>query len=223
MKAPIASLKKKEIVWLSTHHCKHGHDYLSHYSCYINDNPQREKVGFIDIESSNLDANFGIMLSYCIKDSQSKKIYTGTINKKDIEKYEANKSDYRIVSECVENMLKFDRVVAHYAMFDIPFIRTRALVCGVDFPTYGSIYVDDTWRWAKNKLKLNSNRLEMVVNTLFGNSEKTHLDSRYWIGGTRGDKKSLDYILSHNKIDVLELEKVYNKLVGFVRKKDTSI
>ena len=83
---PIHRLKKKEILWLYEHHCKHGHRYLEHYNCYLQEHPEViEKVGFLDIECSNLDANWGVMLSYCIKVKGGEGILKGVIDKKDIQ------------------------------------------------------------------------------------------------------------------------------------------
>lgn len=61
------------------------------------------------------------------------------------------------------------------------------------------------------------------MRALTGSTEKTHIDYRYWIGGVRGDKKSLAYILDHNEKDVIELEKIWLKLRDYVRKNNSSI
>ena len=218
-------MKKGEIVWLHNHYCKHGHNYLEHYTCYEKDHPDKiEKVGFLDIEATNLEANFGFMLTYCIKDGNSNQILSGTINQEDIKKYPVDKPDKGLVEKCVTDMLKFDRIVAHYGRkFDLPFIRTRALIDGVKFPPYKSLAFDDTWRWAKDKLKLNSNRLETVCQTIFGETNKTHIEYKYWVGGSRGDKKSLNYILDHNKKDVIDLERVWRALRDYVNITESSI
>lgn len=164
------------------------------------------------------------MLSYCIKDGSSDKIFHNVITKKDIEDFPADKTDKRIVRQCIEDLGQFDRVVAHYGKkFDIPYLRTRALICGLKFPAFGELYLDDTWQWAKNKLKLNSNRLEVICRTILGETQKTHIEYKYWVGGTRGDEQSLRYILDHNKKDVLDLERVWKKLRDFVRKTNSSI
>lgn len=225
MIAPVHRLKKDKIVWLGNHHCKHGHTYLEHYECYLNEHKGDEpKIGFLDIETSNLDANFGIMLSYCIKDGASNKIYYGVITQEDIKRFSADQTDKRIVADCIKDMMRFDKVVAHYGRrFDMPYIRTRAIMCKVPFPYYGTLSLDDTWQWARNKLKLNSNRLDTILRSLCGKSEKTHIDFKYWIGGVRGDKKSLNYILDHNKKDVIELEKAYNVLRDYIKETNTSI
>lgn len=222
---PIHRLKKAELVWLGTHKCRHGHTYLEHYSCFLKENPSvEEKVGFLDIECSNLDANFGIMLSYCIKPLGKDDIAHGVITKEDIKKYPSDQTDYRIVKLLIKEILKYDRIVTHYGRrFDIPYIRTRALMMDIPFPNFGSIVNDDTWLMARGKLKLNSNRLDVVEKALFGDTPKTRIDFKYWIAGSRGDKKALEYILDHNIKDVQSLERVWLKLRDFVGKRNCSI
>jgi uncharacterized protein YprB with RNaseH-like and TPR domain len=222
---PIHRLKKADLIWLATHRCRHGHTYLEHYACFVSEHPEmQEKIGFLDIECSNLNANFGIILSYCIKQSWNDEIIYGVINTSDIRKYDDDKTDYRIVKKIIDDMLTFDRIITHYGRkFDIPYIRTRALMMDIDFPSFGSIVNDDTWLMARGKLRLNSNRLDTIERALFGESAKTHIDFKYWIAASRGDKTALEYVLDHNKKDVLSLEKVYYKLRDFVGKRNCSI
>ena len=222
---PIHRLKKAEMIYLFTHKCRHGHNYAEHYACFVNEHPeQQERIGFLDIESSNLDANWGVILSWCIKDSRSDTIYNGVISKKDINDFKPDQTDKRIVRELITCMLTFDRIVGHYSRkFDLPFIRTRAIIMDLEFPNFGSIVNDDTWLMARGKLKLNSNRLDTVESALFGETKKTRFLFKYWIGGSRGDEKSLKYIMAHNKQDVLSLERVYYKLRDFVGKRNCSI
>jgi uncharacterized protein YprB with RNaseH-like and TPR domain len=225
MRCPVHKMKVDEIRKAAAFTCVHGHSGLEHYDCYLREHPEiGQRIGFLDIETSNLDANFGIMLSYCIKEQASDTIFTGVLNEGDIAYYPADKSDTRIVEKLVEDMLCFDKIVTFYGKrFDVPFIRTRAIIDGVDFPYFGSIKHDDVYFWAKFKLKLNSNRLEVVARTLFGSTEKNHIDYAKWVGGVRGDKESLEYILDHNKRDVIELERVYDVLVNYARRQDSSI
>jgi uncharacterized protein YprB with RNaseH-like and TPR domain len=221
--APLHNLRKDELVWMGTHKCRHSHTYLEHYSCYLKEHggPQ-ERIGFLDIEASNLDADFGIMLSYCILDSESKKIYHGVLRRSDF-RLRHDQTDKRIVQQCINDMMRFDRIVTFYGRkYDIPFIRTRALALGLEFPAFGSIIHTDVYYIAKYKLKLHSNSLENVSKMILGKTEKTHIESRYWLGGTRGDPKSLKYILDHNKKDVRDLEKVYLKLIDFQKLSRTS-
>lgn len=221
MKAPTHKLTKKELVKLANGRCEHGHTYLEHYSCY---QPEPERIGHLDIEASNLDADFGQMLSWCIKPSDSDKILYGLLNKNDIFKSPAGHADKRIVKELINTLPQFDKVTSWYgARFDLPFIRTRAMVNKLDFPTYGSLVHKDMWFVCRGKLKLSSNRLENAAKVLLGKTQKTKIDPAHWHGALRGDKKSLAYILDHNKKDVLDLEKIYLKLEDFGRPSNTSI
>lgn len=224
MSAPIHHLKKSEIVYLATHYCKHRHSFLQHYQCYIRENPEKERIGFIDIETTNLNASLGIILSYCIK-KLGGKILSGVIRKEDILRgSSAGKEDKRLIQQLLNDLRNFDRIIGFYSQrFDIPYIRTRALSCGLDFPNYGTLKHTDMYFIVKSRLKLHSNKLAVVAQTILGKTEKTHIDSKYWRGAQRGDERSLDYILRHNKADVRDLERIYLKLLPFFRKTNTSV
>ena len=218
--APVTRLSATKIKELASRRCYHHHNFLEHYNCFLTENPTEERIGFFDIETSNLNANFGIMLAYCIKDSQSDKIYEDYLTKEDA----FGNLDKRIVKNCIKDLLRFDRVIGHYSQrFDIPYVRTRALMLGVDFPGYGELMQSDTWQIARHKLKLNSNRLKTIALAILGKTEKTEIDPIYWLRGLQGNKKALKYIVHHCEMDVLDLEKIYNKLEKFTRTTKTSI
>ncbi len=222
MSVPVPRLKKSELIWLYNHRCReHGHRYIEHYSCYEHEIDQ-EKIGFLDIEASNLKANFGILLSYCIKIRGKDEILSGCITEKDLRS--PGILDKRIVAGCIGDMRKFDRLVGHYsAKFDVPFLRTRALMHGIDFPAYGEIKHTDTYYMARRLLCLNSNRQGVVGEALLGEDIKTRIDPKHWILALQGNKEALDYILDHNKRDVCQLEGNYEKMVPFTQNIGRSI
>ena len=218
--APVTRLKKKEINWLSTHKCKHSHSYLEHYNCYIQENPLQQKVGFFDIETSNLKANYGICFCYCIKTQNKDEIKHRTITRDELLK----DLDRGVIAQCIKDLSEYDRIITFYGKrFDYPFVRTRALAHNLDFPIYGQQFHDDVYFIIKHKFCLNSNRMEVACRTLLGETEKNHVDANYWIRALQGDKKSLSYILDHCKRDVRDLEKLYNKVINFSRGQDASI
>lgn len=222
LKAPVSRLKKKEIIWLSRHNCKHGHDYLQHYNCYLAENPEGIRLGFFDIETTNLKADFGLMLCYCIKKAGKNKIYHRTITKAELQK--ENCLDKEVVQQCIKDLGKFDRVVTHYGKrFDIPFLRSRALFWNLDFPIYGEIFHDDTYYMCRYKLCISRNRLESACRHVLGKTRKTHINPRHWISALQGNEEALGYILEHCKRDVRDLEDLYYKLVDYTRKADVSI
>lgn len=218
MAAPIHRLKKKEILYLATHRCKHRHPYIDHYACYLKENPC-ERMGFLDIEASGLDAGFGFMLSWAIKVGREKTILCDVITQKDIDDSRLGDEDKRIVGSCVKAITTFDKIITHYGgdfRYDVPFIRTRACSLSIPFPEYNTIKMADTFSILKKKFRLPRNRLETAMRVLFGHTGKTHLDPAIWRRGARGDKRSLRYILEHNKTDVIELEQLYNKISKYV-------
>lgn len=124
----------------------------------------------------------------------------------------------------IEDLLKFDKIVTYYGRrFDVPFMRSRALMTNVAFPLFGSLTHVDLYFVLRNRFCLSSNRLENACRTILGKTEKTRIENRFWRGGVRGDEKSLQYILDHNKKDVLDLEKLYNRVIDYSRRVDTSI
>lgn len=224
MLAPVQQMSKAEIIRLANQRCNHSHTYLEHYQCYLDENPEHKKIGFYDIECSNLDADFGIILTYAIKVLGKNEYYNGRITKEAIDAAKAGDEDKLVVRQLVDDLQKFDLLIGYYSSrFDMPFIRTRALTCGIDFPEYGSVKHIDLYFTIRGKFKLSSNRLENACRVILGKTEKTRVDGKYWRAATRGDKKSLDYIAEHNKYDVDDLEKLYNKVIGFRRKAENSI
>lgn len=224
MPAPVHRLRKDEIVMLAKKHCKrHGHTYLEHYECYLKEVPQAEpeRLGFFDIEASNLDADYGQCLCWCIKEGGSDKIHEARLSLADVE---AGIEDKRIIQECVDTFGKFDRIVTYYGTgFDLPFVRARALITGVPFPAYGSLKHRDLYYLIRNKFKLSSRRLENACRQLLGSTEKTRIDAKYWRQAVRGEKKSIDYIIDHCRKDVLDLERLYVKTEQFQKMNATMI
>ena len=213
-------MKKAELLDLFRGKCKHGHLWAEHPACYMEEKKQDIKMGYLDIETHNLKANFGIMLSYSIKVRGENKILCDTITKQDIDKKTLDK---RLVRKCIQDMKQFDVVMGYYSTkFDIPFIRSRAMYWGLDFPLYGELQHKDIYYMVRNKMCLHSNRLEVACRHL-GIEGKTHLDGHYWVLAVSGDKKALKYILDHNQKDVIILEKLHNRIKEYTRNVNRSI
>lgn len=218
-------MKKAEIIWAATHRCQHGSRYIEHPACYDRECRDSQKVGFLDIEASNLKADFGIVLCYCIAELDSDRIIGRVLTKEELfsTKYAP---DYKLMRDCVEDMRKFDRLIGYYSgdyKFDLPFLRTRAVSQGVEFPEYGSITFEDVYITVKAKFRLSSNRLATSSRMLVGETNKTPWASEHWIRAVQGNKKSLDYILDHCKKDVTDLKKLYLKVYPFTKHTNRSI
>lgn len=170
------------------------------------------KVGFFDIESSGLNADFGWMYSWCIKTLGEDELFYAVVTQKEVRD---GILDKRIVKELVETLKKYKRIYTYYgSRFDVPFARTRALSHGLDFVPYGLVEHRDLWYLARRILKLHRNRLENVCDIL-GVVGKTHLEPKIWIMANTGNEDALEYILQHNTKDVEILEAVYKRLQEF--------
>lgn len=214
---------RKHLVWLSQTYCQHGHPYLTHFNCYEKEHPGgviQENIGFLDIEATNLKADFGIVICYCIKPSRRDKIIQRCVQPSELKK----SLDREVLVHLIQKLQYFDRIITHYgSRFDLPFIRSRALNLGLDFPIYKSLWQTDTWRIARQKLCISSNRLANIARLLGVKEQKTPITSEHWLGALMGKRGSLKYILDHCQKDVLILEEVYNRISQFTPRSKTSI
>ena len=221
-KSPLLQESLKELRQKLRWRCKHGHDGISHYNCWVEENTVKERVGFIDIEFWNLDANFGVMLCWCIKVNGEELILSDKVNLDDLRNKDIQ--DKNLVQSCIDTMSTFHHLVGHYSgKCDIPYIRTRAMKWGLEFPHYGEIVHTDVWRMAKVAMKLNSNRQDTIAGFLRGKSLKTAIDDSWIKAVMCGDQKALDNILDHCERDVLDLEANYLALKPYCRRSVGSI
>ena len=115
-----------------------------------------------------------------------------------------------MVKEAHKIMKQADRVVAHFGQyFDYKYMNTL-------FTKYGLGEIDvelvDTWRLAKNNLKLSSNRLDAIAK-FFGLPTKDKMDHDDWIKIVmERSVTAMEKMTKYCKQDVLVLEAVYNRL-----------
>lgn len=219
----ITILPKKKILEMAKLRCRHGHSYLSHPACWISEGRPR-RTGFLDIETSNLSADFGILFSYCILDDQTGEIYSGVLKPSDLKPRAGREEDYRLVKQAISDMRRFDHIVGFYSSrFDIPFLRTRAVINGLEFVNFGEITHEDIYFTVKRKFRLARNRQETACRALLGKTEKTHINATYWRRALAGDRKSLEYILDHNRRDVRDLQRLYRAVRNYFGYREVSL
>lgn len=211
--------------------CIHRHSILTHPFCFRDGIPKTEewwlegtngkkpKIGFLDIETTSLNANTpkAMMLCWYIKPEGSDNYDRFCIDPKHIN--DIKSQDKEVVKTLTDVMVshKYDILVTFYGTgFDIKFMRSRALKHGIDFPVYGETLHLDLYYATKSKLKLHSNRLASVCE-FFGIKGKTPLDLSIWDRAAYGDKQALSEIFEHNKFDVIILEQLYYKLRPFIK------
>lgn len=173
------------------------------------------RIGYLDIEATNLNGNYGFMLSWYIKTKGKNEYKHSVIKKGEIYNYSFDK---RLVEELLEALKHYDVLYTHYGSdwrFDIPFIRTRAFRHSIEdkLPDNMEKFIMDTYPIAKSKLKLSSNRLGTIAELLgIKNVKKTSVDPDVWERAIAGDPKALEYVRDHNKKDVQILERVHSRL-----------
>lgn len=149
---------------------------------------------FYDIESTNLNANYGYILCIGWKHLGDKKVHCASIDQSPGFKKDPT-NDAWVVKTFAEEISKSDIICGWYSSkFDWPFIQSRLLAH--ELSTMPSIPHVDLWRTAKYQLKLNSNRLASVSEFL-NLEEKTPIRSREWIRAMAGHRPAIKYVVDH--------------------------
>lgn len=165
-----------------------------------------------DLETTNLSADFGIILCGVIKPANGSPI---VIRGDRFDTWQKNRSnDRKTVKAIVSALEPFDIWIAHNgAKFDVPFLRTRLLRWGLDI--LPSKKLIDPVQLARNKLRMSFNSLSQVANHLGCNS-KTEVKPQMWLRASMdGSSNAMSYIVEHCVEDVITLEYVIGKLKGY--------
>ncbi len=172
-----------------------------------------EKVyGYLDIEASNLTANFGVMLSWALK-LRGGEIISSVAAPDELRSMDVDKELCQRLIDAVAGY-NIDVLVTHWGglgRYDIPFIISRCEFHGLNWPGHSKLRHIDTHRLAKRVLRLSSYRLE-TIGRFFGCTLKTHIDGIFWIRALQGNAEAMDYILDHNIRDVKLLEVIHLRL-----------
>jgi DNA polymerase elongation subunit (family B) len=132
--------------------------------------------------------------------------------------WDARQNSKKMIKEIIAVLNEADEIIYHNGdRFDLPWIRTMALVHGLSMPPkYVTI---DTLKIARSKFYLNSNRLDYIARLLgIGAKIKTEFD--LWKKTTlTNDQACLSKMVKYCKGDVVILEKVHQKLRPHVEAK----
>lgn len=211
---------RKQLMEMASKTCKHGHKFLAHPNCYLEEQKKQKKIGYLDIESGGLQANFDYMLTWCIKTRDKNEYKTGCISALDIQNY---KLDKRILKELIDALKEYDVILTYYGTkFDVPFIRTRAMMHKLDFIEFGALQHKDCYYMVKMKMRLHRNSLDSACAAL-GIKGKNHIKGNYWMRAKLGDPVALAYVLDHNKKDCAILEQLHKRLENYVKDSSKSI
>lgn len=181
-------------------------------------------IGYLDIESSGLTADFDIMLSYAvhIRDTQTEKTETrfGVLKPSDFayarKQENAYLIDKRITQKLIKDILGLDCLIGHWFIgkhrHDMPFIRTRAAINNLEgLPKHKQVRYGDTQRWGSTLYRCHNSGLSTLAQMLGAHQKKTPLDPEVWVNACIGVSGALDYVLDHNIKD--------SKITCFIHKK----
>lgn len=215
---PVRALPKQQLIWMSENKCRHGHNYLSHYNCYLTEVRGNLRTCFFDIESGgSLTADWGFMLTYAIKELDGD-TYCDSVTTKEIKKHIR---DERLVQDCCNRLNDFDVIVVYYGKdapmrHDLPFLRTRAVKWGVEnFPIYKQIKVIDVYDIIKTKFKFARRRMDDACRLFNIKGINQPWIPDVWHNAMAGDAESINYIKEHNIDDVVRLEQLYKKVIRY--------
>jgi uncharacterized protein YprB with RNaseH-like and TPR domain len=169
-----------------------------------------KKIVMFDLETFDLAADFGLIMVGCIKERGGETLTFQAHGDRD---------EREVVVAIRDALEDADYVVTYYGTkFDIPYLNTRLLLNG-ERPLHQIQHVD-VYYTARFKLKLNRNRLQNLEEAFFGDEEgeglKTRIKPGIWRRALQGSQDDLDYIIEHCQNDVILLEKVFDKLKGFI-------
>ena len=202
--------------------CIHRHTIETHPNCFTKlwYKQKGEKLAYLDIETSGLDADNDWLLSWSLKPYKENKVSFDYITFEDIF-LEPGKVDRKfdkfIVESLLKEMDKYTGFCTYYGTgFDIKFIRSKAMQYGLKFPKYGEKKHIDLYYQVAGKMKLSHSSLKTSTKFL-DIKGKTELAFRYWKLACLGDRVALSELVEHNKQDVIILERLHKELEPYGR------
>jgi uncharacterized protein YprB with RNaseH-like and TPR domain len=186
----------------------------------------------VDIETTDLAANMGIVLCVSYKPYLSGRVRTIAIDTdrlkrahKEVSLRGTRAPDFHVVKDTFRALKEFDILVTFNGRkFDVPFLRARALILGLE----GSVQNLPKWHIdLSNVLRGTSARIVgrrfislAQVQGFLGIPEKegkTPLSYETWSLAHFGSAKALREVVIHCERDVLVLEKAYERARDLIK------
>jgi len=131
--------------------------------------------------------------------------------------YGSTRQGKKKMLERIYKLLEQADAVCHYNgdRFDLPTLNKEFLLQA--WPPPSSSQSIDLLKTARNKFKFPSNKLDYVAQALGVGSKTKHAGHQLWVDCLAGNKKAWEQMEEYNKNDVILLEKVYNKLLPWIK------
>lgn len=179
------------------------------------------RVAVLDIETTGLDASFGRVLCGVSMFWSPDETRVRRADEYDHWNTGRRSSDKALVEAILLDVEEADIVVAHNGTaFDVPFLRTRALIHGLQ-PVHPKKILDPVML-ARRVFRFHRNSLEAISNVLGTPDMKTRLLPRVWTAAMfDGDVAALDDIVEHCIADVRVLAEVARKMAPYIKQLDS--
>lgn len=213
---------KSELNKRAKFRCIHRHNGLNHNVCFDQANGLIEKIAYLDIETSSLNSDFGVVLSYCLLGDEDKKLYKRVITPEEIT---SGVFDRELLKQFCKDVRNYDRIITYYGFkFDVPYLRCRCEHHRLPFPIYKEISHTDAYLVVRrNFYTFHSRRLGTVA-PFFGIKAKGHpLTPQVWIRCLSGNKDALAFVGTHNEEDVESLRNLWRRISKYTKLNRTSI
>lgn len=178
----------------------------------------------LDIETTALDAGYGVVLCMSYESSKEpgviKTLRTDKLNAKDW-KRGIRGNDREVVKQANEVIRNHNVVVAHNGrFFDIPFLRTRAMVHRLA-PLHDMVIVDPC-RIGRSRFRFGRNSLQRMLDVLKIAERKTPLDLTVWSDVLHnGTPEAMEEIVEHCERDVAALSALTAHVAPFIKQFDS--
>lgn len=173
---------------------------------------QPNNTAIYDIETTNLTANYGIMLCAVVKPLHM----TPKTFRLDLYRGNVREEDKELIRALIKELEKYDFLITYNGIrFDTKFINTRALFHKIN-PLSEKLHID-MLMVARRVLRTNNRRLDTIVNFFDLEEKKTAIDPKYWRWAMMGDREAMDQVCIHCVQDTKTLELVYEKLAPYIK------
>lgn len=178
------------------------------------------KVGIVDLETSSLYANTGIILCGSFKQYGADKVTTIRADK--FPSWKSKRSNNKeVVLAITEALKQFDVLVAYNGQyFDKTFLNSMCLKYEIE-PSIRWVKFIDPVLIARRHLRIARNSLTSLVDYFNIQDTKSPVEFKHWMqAALDGNKTSMNYICEHCEKDILALESVYDRVRRLVDKID---
>jgi len=196
--------------------------YVDDASYYVDqpasDNYTNFRIGFFDIETTNLGAMMGRVLGMSVCDEFGEKnLISKTyadFNGKSI------LDDAPLVEWAMKELDNYDILVSwNGKLFDKPFLNARALK-GLVVPLFPlKMHIDLMYQFKGSQSRFGSAKMDNVAKALGVQHQKTPLDFATWEKAAVGDKEALAEVMEHCEADILTMRDIFarsKKLIGSI-------